>query len=156
MKKTDDELCLPFESLISGCHPVSALANAASFIFCSVEDVSWAGFYIVSGDRLVLGPFCGEPACIEIPLGSGVCGRSASEGKTFAVPDVRAFPGHIACDPLSRSEIVVPIRYNNAVVAVLDVDSHTVGRFGGDDDGPIGRLALSAERIIGPYIGSVL
>ena len=110
------------------------LANLSALICGAMEDVSWVGFYLMEDGRLVLGPFQGKPACIEIPLGKGVCGAAASSGKTVRVRDVREFKGHIACDAASRSEIVVPVKKDGKVVAVLDVDSATVGRFTEEDE----------------------
>ena len=108
---------------------VAALANASALLWESLNDINWAGFYIVRDSRLVLGPFQGKPACIHIAKGKGVCGHAWAENKTIVVPDVHEFEGHIACDAASRSEIVVPIHSNGGVVAVLDIDSPDVGRF---------------------------
>lgn len=120
--------------LIEGIlHPVANLANAAALLWESLEDINWAGFYLAEGDRLVLGPFQGKPACIEIPWGKGVCGTAAAEDRTQLVPDVHAFPGHIACDCASRSEIVVPLRRDGAVRGVLDIDSPLPARFTEED-----------------------
>lgn len=110
------------------------LANVAAAVFEGVPELNWAGFYLVRGDELVLGPFQGLPACIRIAVGRGVCGTAAAEGVTQVVPDVHAFPGHIACDARSRSEIVVPIRDGEGTIrAVLDLDSARPGNFGADD-----------------------
>ena len=108
---------------------VPLLANAAALLFDALSDVNWAGFYLLRGNRLVLGPFQGKVACIHIPLGKGVCGTAAQRDETQLVPDVHAFPGHIACDGASNSEIVVPIHRRGAVVAVLDIDSPVPNRF---------------------------
>ena len=110
-------------------HPLSNLSNAAALLWQELEDINWAGFYLLEKDVLVLGPFQGKPACIEIPVGKGVCGTAVLEDRTLTVADVHAFPGHIACDAASASEIVVPLRKNGAVVGVLDIDSPTPGRF---------------------------
>ena len=110
-------------------HPVSNLANAAALLWQALDRLNWAGFYLREGDALVLGPFQGKPACIEIPFGRGVCGTAAAEDRTVLVPDVHAFPGHIACDAASASELVVPLRRNGKVVGVLDLDSPVRGRF---------------------------
>ena len=118
------------QALISGVpHLIANLANASALLWQSLPDLNWVGFYLLEGDRLVLGPFQGKPACIEIPLGKGVCGTAAAENRTVLVKNVHDFPGHIACDSASASEIVVPIRQNGRAVAVLDLDSPTVGRF---------------------------
>ena len=95
--------------------------------------LNWAGFYFMEGGRLVLGPFQGKPACIEIPVGRGVCGTAVQEGKTQLVPDVHLFPGHIACDGASNSEIVVPLRVDGQIIGVLDIDSPWPGRFTKED-----------------------
>jgi len=111
------------------CDFIANAANMAALIFHSLYDLNWAGFYLLKGDELVLGPFQGKPACIRIALGKGVCGHAAGERVTVVVPDVHAFPGHIACDAASRSEVVVPILDGERLVGVLDLDSPTVGRF---------------------------
>ena len=108
---------------------VPLLANVAALIYDAMEDLNWAGFYIMRGGKLVLGPFQGKVACIHIPVGKGVCGTAVAQDRTQLVPDVHAFPGHIACDSASNSEIVVPIHSGGAVVAVLDIDSPSLGRF---------------------------
>ena len=114
-------------------HPISNLANAAALLWHSLPDLNWAGFYLLEGKKLVLGPFQGKTACIEIPLGRGVCGTAAAEDRTLVVDDVLAFRGHIACDSASRSEIVVPLRKDGAVTGVLDVDSPSFRRFTEED-----------------------
>ncbi len=123
-------LCRDLVALVNGVpHPIANLANAAALLWQELEDLNWAGFYLSEGDRLVLGPFQGKPACIEIPFGKGVCGTSAEKQEAVVVEDVHEFPGHIACDEASRSEIVIPMIRNGVVFAVLDLDSPTVGRF---------------------------
>lgn len=114
-------------------HPVANLANAAALLWQGLEDINWAGFYLLEGDVLVLGPFQGKPACIEIPLGRGVCGTAAARDCTLVVPDVHAFPGHIACDAASAAEIVIPLRREGRVIGVLDIDSPLRGRFTEED-----------------------
>lgn len=109
---------------------VSNLANACALIAYFMHDINWAGFYLMEIDRLTLGPFQGLPACTEIALGKGVCGTAASIKKTLVVPDTHLFPGHIACDDRSKSEIVVPIVKDGLLYGVLDVDSPIVARFG--------------------------
>ena len=112
------------------------LANAAALIYQALPDLNWAGFYLYKQGMLVLGPFQGMPACVRIPLGRGVCGTAALERRTQVVPDVHAFPGHIACDAASRSEIVVPLLDGDRLLGVLDVDSPLPGRFDeGDREG---------------------
>lgn len=113
--------------------PVANMANLAAAIWQFVPDLNWAGFYRTIGDELVLGPFIGKPACIRIPFGVGVCGTAAALGATQVVPDVHAFPGHIACDAASRSELVVPVLRDGKVIAVIDLDSPTPGRFNEED-----------------------
>lgn len=116
---------------------VANMANVAALVWQLVPDLNWAGFYRVLpgdlGSELVLGPFCGKPACIRIALGQGVCGTAAQTGETQLVADVHAFPGHIACDAASRSELVVPLARDGAVIAVIDLDSPLPARFDGDD-----------------------
>ncbi|MBR6377334.1 MAG: GAF domain-containing protein [Oscillospiraceae bacterium] len=127
-------------ALVEGIpHPISNLANAAALLWHSLPNLNWAGFYLLEGDILVLGPFQGKTACIESPLGRGVCGTAAREDKTQLVPDVHAFRGHIACDSASNSELVVPLRKNGEVVGVLDLDSPSLNRFTEED-----RIGLEA------------
>ena len=110
-------------------HLVTNLSNAAALLYDSLEGLNWAGFYLMRQGKLILGPFQGKPACTEIAIGKGVCGTAAAENKTQRVPDVHQFPGHIACDSASNSEIVIPIRVNGRVVGVLDIDSPLFDRF---------------------------
>ena len=109
--------------------PVANLANASALIWGALDDINWAGFYLMKQGMLVLGPFQGKPACLRIPLGRGVCGTAAAEKRTVVVPDVHQFPGHIACDEASRSEVVAPLLLGGAVLGVLDIDSPLPGRF---------------------------
>jgi L-methionine (R)-S-oxide reductase len=108
-------------------------ANTSALLFHTLPDVNWAGFYIAEGEELVLGPFQGKPACARIRFGEGVCGMAAAEERTIVVPDVNQFPGHIACDRESRSEIVVPLLNWGRLLGVLDLDSGTLNRFDEDD-----------------------
>ncbi|MBE6975666.1 MAG: GAF domain-containing protein [Ruminococcaceae bacterium] len=110
-------------------HTIANLANAAALLWQELPEINWAGFYILEQDILVLGPFQGKAACIEIPVGRGVCGTAVAENATQLVPDVHAFPGHIACDSASRSEIVIPIRNKGKIWGVLDIDSPNLSRF---------------------------
>ena len=127
---------------------VANMANLAALIWHGLPDLNWAGFYRMVEGELVLGPFAGRPACIRIPLGSGVCGTAAETGETQLVEDVHAFPGHIACDAASRSELVVPVERSGAVIAVIDLDSPDLARFDPDDAAGIERLAaVIANRI---------
>ena len=123
------------ESLITGEPNIIAnMANISALLFTSLDDVNWAGFYLMdSPTELVLGPFQGNPACIRIPVGKGVCGTAAATAQTQLVEDVHAFAGHIACDAASNSEIVIPILKNGEVFAVLDIDSPSIARFDADD-----------------------
>ena len=108
-------------------------ANASALLNLALADINWVGFYFAREGRLVLGPFQGKPACVFIPWGRGVCGTAAATGETQRVEDVHAFPGHIACDSASRSEIVIPLKREGSVVAVLDIDSPFPGRFAPED-----------------------
>ena len=127
---------------------IANMANVAALLWEFLPGINWAGFYRMVEGELVLGPFAGRPACIRIPLGSGVCGTAAETGETQLVEDVHAFPGHIACDAASRSELVVPIERSGAVIAVIDLDSPDLARFDADDAAGIERLAaVIANRI---------
>jgi L-methionine (R)-S-oxide reductase len=112
---------------------IANAANTAALIFDALPDVNWAGFYFLKGGELVVGPFQGKPACVRIALGRGVCGTAAARRRTLLVPDVHEFPGHIACDTASRSEIVVPLIAADELLGVLDVDSPRPGRFDAAD-----------------------
>src|SRR5687768_8375457 len=127
---------------------VANMANVAALIGLLVPDLNWSGFYRLAGGELVLGPFAGKPACIRIALGQGVCGTAAAQRRSQRVADVHAFPGHIACDPDSRSELVVPVLRGGEVIAVIDLDSPLAGRFDSEDQAGIEALAeLVASRI---------
>jgi L-methionine (R)-S-oxide reductase len=112
---------------------IANTANFSSLVYNALPDVNWAGFYLLQDHELVLGPFQGKPACVRIPLGKGVCGFAAKQCETVIVPNVSEFPGHIACDPASKSEIVIPLFDGERVLGVLDVDSVTLGRFDDQD-----------------------
>ncbi len=127
-------------------HRIANLANVSALIFDTLEDLNWAGFYLLEGETLVLGPFQGKPACIEIPVSRGVCGAAVREDRSQLVPDVHAFAGHIACDSASRSELVVPLRKNGAVIGVLDLDSPSPARFTEADRTGMERLARVLEQ----------
>lgn len=127
---------------------IANMANLSALIWQYLPDLNWAGFYRLIGDELVLGPFQGKAACIRIALGKGVCGTAAATRETQCVEDVHAFPGHIACDAASRSEVVVPVIHDNRVIAVLDLDSPVSARFDSDDVAGLDALiALIASRI---------
>lgn len=113
---------------------IPLFSNAAALLWLALPDINWAGFYLMRHGSLVLGPFQGKPACIRIPLGQGVCGAAALDNRIQRVADVHQFPGHIACDCASNSEIVLPICRDGAVTAVLDIDSPLIGRFSEDDE----------------------
>ena len=120
---------------------IANAANTSALLFDALPDINWAGFYFLRQEELVVGPFQGKPACVRIPLGKGVCGTAAANRKTIVVRDVHEFPGHIACDAASQSEIVVPLLRNDVLLGVLDIDSPSVGRFDDADRRGIERLA---------------
>ena len=120
--------------------PIANMANVAALIWQYVPELNWAGFYRLMGNELVLGPFQGKTACIRIAVGAGVCGAAAATGKAQRVADVHAFPGHIACDAESRSELVIPILRNGSVIAVLDLDSPLPDHFGPADESGLVKL----------------
>lgn len=126
--------------------PIARAANTAALLWHGLPGLNWAGFYLLQRDTLVLGPFQGKPACTRIPLGRGVCGTAAVRRETVIVPDVHAFPGHIACDSASRSEIVVPLIRDGELLGVLDLDSPQLARFGEAD-----RAGLEAAAAL--YVG---
>ena len=134
-KRTDySALCAQLEALLKDVpYETANLANASALLWQHLPRINWAGFYLLRGQKLILGPFQGKPACIEIPLGRGVCGTAAEENRTVLVPDVHRFPGHIACDGASNSEIVIPLRKNGRVYGVLDIDSPVFDRFSEED-----------------------
>jgi len=140
------ELNLQLEALLKDERDgLANCANLAALLYELLPDLNWAGFYFARGDELVLGPFQGRVACVRIGLGRGVCGTAAEERRTIVVPDVHAFPGHIACDARSRSEIVVPLLDGEKLLGVLDLDSPVEGRFEQDDaDG----LAVSVRLLL--------
>jgi len=136
-------------ALISGVpHKIANLANAASLLYNSLDDLNWAGFYLMEKGILVLGPFMGKPACIEIPVGRGVCGTAVAENRTQLVYDVHQFPCHIACDSASNSEIVVPLRKGGEIIGVLDVDSPSIGRFDENDKAGLEEFAKIIEEVL--------
>ncbi|MEG3149684.1 GAF domain-containing protein [Sphingomonas sp. ZT3P38] len=129
---------------------IANMANAAALLWQYLPDLNWAGFYRLVGDELVLGPFQGKPACIRIAIGAGVCGAAAASRETQLVEDVHAFPGHIACDAASRSELVVPILHEGRLLGVLDLDSPSAARFDVEDAAGCAALVrLLAPRIAG-------
>lgn len=147
---TDYKLLLQqLDALTEGVtEPVSNLANASALLFHTLPDLNWAGFYLAKNGVLLLGPFQGKPACTEIPLGKGVCGTAAFRGETLAVPDVHAFPGHIACDGASNSEIVIPLYAGDTLYGVLDIDSPLLNRFTEEDRAGLEAFARSLETVL--------
>lgn len=142
------ELNRQLGSLIDGVpHKIANLANVAALLYHTLKGLNWAGFYLLEQDRLILGPFQGKPACIEIPLGRGVCGTAAAQDRTQLVPDVHRFPGHIACDGASNSELVIPIHANGRVAAVLDLDSPKPARFTEEDQSGLEAFARILEPV---------
>ena len=137
------ELASQLQGLLEGERDaVANAANLSALVFELVPDLNWAGFYFLkSEDELVLGPFQGKVACVRIPVGKGVCGTAVAEARSMLVPDVHAFPGHIACDAASRSELVTPLIKDGRIHGVLDLDSPTPGRFDAEDQAGIETLA---------------
>jgi L-methionine (R)-S-oxide reductase len=127
---------------------IAKAANFAALVYHGVPDLNWAGFYFFDGKELVVGPFQGKPACVRIALGRGVCGAAAASGETQLVPDVHLFPGHIACDAASNSEIVVPLHKDGKLLGVWDVDSPTRGRFDSVDQAGMEALAAAFLRAL--------
>ena len=136
------ELHAQARALLQGERDAGAnAANLAALFFLTLPNLNWAGFYWLRGSELVLGPFQGKPACVRIALGKGVCGTAARDKRAIVVPDVDKFPGHIACDSASRSEVVVPLLRAAEVIGVLDLDSPSLGRFDADDAAGLEALA---------------
>tara|TARA_B110000881_G_C18350682_1_gene401324 strand:+ start:46 stop:543 length:498 start_codon:yes stop_codon:yes gene_type:complete len=135
------ELTQQIEAIVAGESDfVANMANISAILYWALDNVNWAGFYLVKEGQLVLGPFHGQPACIRIPIGKGVCGTAVSENCIQLIDDVHQFSGHIACDAASNSEIVLPIRHNNHIIAVLDIDSPNLGRFDYEDKIGLSRI----------------
>jgi GAF domain-containing protein len=143
------ELAAAADALTAGeSDTVANMANVAALIWQFLPELKWAGFYRAIGSELVLGPFCGKPACIRIPLGQGVCGTAAASGESQLVADVNTFPGHIACDAASRSELVVPVKRDGQVIGLIDLDAPREGRFDAADQAGVEALArILADRI---------
>ncbi|MFT6692354.1 MAG: L-methionine (R)-S-oxide reductase [Colwellia sp.] len=127
---------------------IANMANVSALLFEQLADVNWVGFYRLINDELVLGPFQGKVACIRIPLGRGVCGTAASKNEVQRVADVHAFDGHIACDASTNAEIVLPLRLNNKVIAVLDIDSIAFNRFDSDDQAGLEKIISLFENVM--------
>ncbi len=145
--KTDYELLLAQLAALTEDEDdlIANLANASALLMDTLPHLNWAGFYLRRGEELVLGPFQGKPACIRIPMGKGVCGTAAARDEIQLVPNVHAFPGHIACDSASNSEIVLPLHFEGQVVGVLDIDSPSLNRFSQDDREGLSRFAAMLE-----------
>ena len=136
------DLCRQLTALLEDERdPIANAANTSALLFQLLPELNWAGFYFMRGDELVLGPFQGRPACVRIAIGKGVCGTAVAQRRSIVVDDVHAFPGHIACDAASRSELVVPLFRDDTVVGVIDLDSPVPGRFDADDRDGIEQIA---------------
>jgi L-methionine (R)-S-oxide reductase len=145
-----DDLAGQIDGLLTGETDFTAnLANAAAAIYHALPSLNWAGFYLSRGPELVLGPFQGKPACVRIAIGKGVCGTAAHRRRPVLVPDVHAFPGHIACDSASRSELVVPLIRGETLIGVLDLDSPLLARFDADDQAGCEALVAIIVRHLG-------
>ena len=143
------DLASAVQGLVTGePDPIANMANAAAVIFETLPDVNWVGFYRNVAGELVLGPFQGRPACIRIPFGSGVCGVAAATRQVQRVDDVNVFPGHIACDSASNSEIVVPLIRDGELVGVLDIDSPKAGRFSEEDEAGVVKLGEILSKVL--------
>ena len=149
MQKTDYELLIKQARAVTEDvpHLTANLANLSALIWQTLDDINWAGFYLREGDKLILGPFQGKVACVEIALGKGVCGTAAQQDATRLVPDVHQFKGHITCDSASRSEIVVPLHRDGEVVGVLDIDSPPLSRFTQEDKEGLEKLCTLIEAL---------
>ena len=144
------ELARMLQALLEGeTDLVANAANTAALLFHGLPELNWAGFYLMNGGELVLGPFQGKPACVRIAVGRGVCGTAAATRRTVRVQEVHAFPGHIACDAASNSEIVVPLEREGRLLGVLDLDSPITGRFDAQDQEGLERLAQVFLRSLG-------
>lgn len=141
-----DMVCQQLTALVEGIpYEVANLANTSALLWQEMPDINWVGFYKMEDGALVLGPFQGKPACIRIPVGRGVCGTAVAEDQVQLVYDVHDFPGHIACDSASNSEIVLPIHVGGTIWGVLDIDSPYVGRFTEDDRGGLTKIVAIIE-----------
>ena len=150
MKRTNyEQLNAELSALVAGIpYETANLANASALLWQHLDGINWAGFYKMVDGKLVLGPFQGKPACIEISVGRGVCGTAVAEDRTQLVYDVHRFPGHIACDSASNSEIVVPIHAGGKIWGVLDIDSPTVGRFTEDDQTGLEQFVAVLQKVL--------
>jgi len=138
-----------FQALMTGeTSFLATLANTSALLFERLSDVNWAGFYLLEGETLVLGPFQGKLACVRIPVGRGVCGTAVAQNQVQRVEDVHAFDGHIACDSASNSEIVLPLTVKNQIIGVLDIDSTVFGRFSAEDEQGLRELVANLENVL--------
>lgn len=138
-----------FQALMAGeTSFLAMISNTSALLFERLSEVNWAGFYLLEGDTLVLGPFQGKLACVRIPVGRGVCGAAVAQAQVQRVEDVHAFDGHIACDAASNSEIVFPLRVNDQIIGVLDIDSTAYGRFTAEDEQGLRTLVEQLEKLI--------
>lgn len=142
-------LCAQLAALTDGIpYETANLANASALLWQMLPDLNWAGFYKMVDGKLVLGPFQGKPACIVIPVGRGVCGTAVAENRTQRIPDVHQFPGHIACDCASNSEIVIPICVKGEIWGVLDIDSPLFDRFTAEDQAGLEQFVHTLEQVL--------
>ncbi|UJD95010.1 GAF domain-containing protein [Lelliottia amnigena] len=151
MNKTEfyADLNRDFQALMTGeTSFLATLANTSALLFERLSDVNWAGFYLLEGNTLVLGPFQGKLACVRIPVGRGVCGTAVAQNQVQRVEDVHAFDGHIACDSASNAEIVLPLSVNNQIIGVLDIDSTVFGRFTDEDEQGLRELVANLENVL--------
>lgn len=151
MNKTEfyADLNRDFQALMIGeTSFLATLANTSALLFERLSDVNWAGFYLLEGETLVLGPFQGKLACVRIPVGRGVCGTAVAQNQVQRVEDVHAFDGHIACDSASNSEIVLPLTVKNQIIGVLDIDSTVFGRFSDEDEQGLRELVANLENVL--------
>ena len=144
-----ESICAQLAALVEGIpYEVANLANASALLWQELPGINWAGFYKMEDGALVLGPFQGKPACIRIPVGRGVCGTAVAEDRVQLVYNVHDFPGHIACDSASNSEIVLPIRVNGEIWGVLDIDSPEIGRFTEEDSTGLQKVVAILEQVL--------
>ena len=151
MSKTEfyADLNRDFQALMAGeTSFLAVISNTSALLYERLSDVNWAGFYLLEGDTLVLGPFQGKIACVRIPVGRGVCGTAVAENRVQRVEDVHAFDGHIACDAASNAEIVPPLVVNNQVIGVLDIDSTVFSRFGEEDEQGLRELVGHLQKVL--------
>jgi len=151
MNKTElyADLNRDFQALMAGENSfLAVISNTSALLFERLSDVNWAGFYLLEGEQLVLGPFQGKLACVRIPVGRGVCGTAVSENRVQRVDNVHAFDGHIACDSASNSEIVLPLVVNGQVIGVLDIDSPVYSRFTEEDEQGLRKLVEQLEKVL--------